>query len=216
MPEPVIETHAEVAAAYDQLAERWLDTNFPPTNGLPQHERALAFLAGSGGYALNVGCGASTRFNARLRERGLTPEGVDPSSRMVALARAADPTMAVYHADVCTWEAPRTYRFITAWDSLWHVRLDLQRTVLLKLMAAMAPGGVLVFTAGGLDGASEHHDAHMGPSLYYATLGIPGLLGTLADGGCLLRHMEFDQWPERHLVVVAQRVVDGMPDGVSD
>lgn len=205
--------HADVAAAYDQLAERWLDANFPPTNGIAMHQRALAFLQGDGGHALNVGCGASTRFNGLLCERGLTLEGVDLSARMVALARAADPDVIVHHADVCEWQPTHRYRFITAWDSLWHVRLDLHRAVLLKLMAALAPGGVLVFTAGGLDEAGEHHDAQMGPNLYYATLGIPGLLAAIGDGGCVLRHLEFDQWPERHLVVVAERVVGGAADG---
>lgn len=216
VPEPIIETHAAVAAAYDRLAERWLDANFPQAHGIAQHQRALGFLSGEGGYALNVGCGASTRFNALLRQQGLSLEGVDLSSRMVTLARAADPGMTVHRADICAWQAARAYRFITAWDSLWHVRLDLQRAVLLKLMAALLPGGMLVFTAGGLDEAGEHHDAHMGPTLYYATLGIPALLATVGDGGCVLRHLEFDQWPERHLVVVAQRVVDGMPDGTSN
>ena len=103
MSEPLTETHAEVAVAYDQLTERWLDVNFPQTNGVAQHERALGFLTGDGGHALNVGCGASTRFNQLLRERGLTLEGVDLSPRMVALARAADPDMTRLLFIILSW-----------------------------------------------------------------------------------------------------------------
>ncbi|MBX9607614.1 MAG: class I SAM-dependent methyltransferase [Gammaproteobacteria bacterium] len=198
-------SQADIAAAYDQLAESWQDSRFNPDNGLAQHRRALAFLDGPGGHALNVGCGASTRFNAPLRELRLTMEGVDLSARMVAFAREADPTITVHHADICTWQPPHPYRFITAWDSVWHVPLESQRALYLKLMAMLAPGGVLIFTAGGLDAPAEHHEDRMGPSLYYASLGIPALLATITEAACVCRHLEFDQWPEKHLVLIAQR-----------
>ncbi len=200
-------THATIATAYDALAPQWRDDAFNPTNGIAQHERALVFLSDSaGGWALNVGCGCNTRFNGLLRGHGLCLEGVDVSARMLALAREADPLVELHHADVTEWQLPRAYRFITAWDSLWHVPLERQRALMLKLMAALAPGGVLLFTAGGLDAPGEHVDATMGPALYYATLGIPALLEVLTDGQCVCRHLEFDQWPEKHLVVIAQRV----------
>ena len=198
--------HSAIASAYDALAERWLDERFVPTDGVRQHRHALAFLeGGSGGWALNVGCGCNTRFNALLRERGLQIEGIDISGRMIALARAADPDVLLHHADVCRWQPPRSYRFITAWDSIWHVRLEEQRPLMLKLMGALEPGGVLVFSAGGLDAASEHVDSAMGPAVYYSTLGIPGLLEVIKDAGCICRHLEFDQHPQKHLYVVAQR-----------
>jgi hypothetical protein len=45
----------------------------------------------------------------------------------------------------------------------------------------------------------------MGPAVQYSTLGIPGLLEVIAQARCVCRHLEFDQLPEKHLVVVAQR-----------
>lgn len=194
------------AAAYDLLAERWLDDRFSKDDGLPQHQRALAFLeAGMGGWALQVGCGCNTRFNALLRSHGLQLEGIDASERMVALARAADPSAVVHHADACTWEPTRRYRFISAWDSIWHVPLDSQRALMLKLMLSLEVGGVFLFTAGGLDVPDEHRNSHMGPSVYHATLGIPGLLDVVKEGGCICRHFEFDQHPQKHLYVIVQR-----------
>lgn len=141
-----------------------------------------------------------------LREHGLHLEGVDVSEQMVALAKAADPSVVLHHADVCDWEPPRKYRLVSAWDSIWHVNLQRQRPLMLKLMDALEIGGVFLFTAGGLDGPSEHFDSTMGPEVYYSTLGIPGLLEVLKDGRCVCRHLEFDQFPQNHLAVIAQRV----------
>lgn len=193
-----------IGAAYDVLAGRWRDDAFDPGNGARQLRRALAF-AGEGGWALNVGCGCNTRFNAPLRAHGLRLEGVDVSSRMLELARAADPGVVLHHADINAWVPARAYRFILAWDSIWHVRLEAQAALMRKLMGALEPGGVFAFTAGGLDEAHEHVDAAMGQAVYYATLGIPGLLDVAAGAGCVCRHLEFDQHPEKHLFMVVQR-----------
>lgn len=195
------------ALAYDEIAERWRDQDFDPHNGVVQHERALRFLGAEGeGWALNVGCGCNTRFNSLMRAHHLHIEGIDVSGRMIELARAADPMLNLHHADVCTWPLPRTYHFITAWDSIWHVALKDQRPLMLKLMHALDAGGVFLFTAGGLDAEDEHVDAYMGPELNYSTLGIPGLLKVIAEAGCVCRHLEFDQYPQKHLVVIVQRI----------
>lgn len=200
--------HSVIASAYDLLAEQWLDERFSKTDGIRQHKHALRFLeAGASGWALNVGCGCNTRFNALLREHGLRIEGIDISERMVSLARAADPDVCLHHADVCAWQPHRTYRFITAWDSIWHVRLEQQRPLMLKLCRALEVGGVFLFSAGGLDTPSEHTDSTMGPEVYYSTLGIPTLLDTINDANCVCRRLEFDQHPENHLCVVVQRTV---------
>jgi predicted TPR repeat methyltransferase len=199
--------HAAIGAAYDSIADRWLDERFDQANGIRLHEQALRFLQGGAeGWALNVGCGCNTRFNALMREHGMQLEGIDISGRMVALARAADPGVLLHHADVCAWRPRRAYRFISAWDSIWHVALEEQRPLMLKLMQALEAGGVFIFTAGGLDAEDTHVDSTMGPEVYYSTLGIPGLLDVIRDAGCVCRHLEFDQYPEKHLCVVVQRV----------
>ncbi len=194
-----------IGAAYDILAERWLDAVFDPESGLALHRRALSFLDAGAGWFLNVGCGCSTRFNSLMREHGLQIEGVDVSRRMIELAAQADPGVLLHHADIRDWPVARPYRFISAWDSIWHVPLAGQRELMLKLMAALAPGGVFIFSAGGLDEASEHVDDAMGPEVAYATLGIPGLFDVIEEAGCLVRHLEFDQLPEQHLAIVVQR-----------
>ncbi len=195
-------------AAYDLLADRWRDAVFNPENGRALHWRALSLLDAGVGWALNVGCGCSTRLNPLMREQGLQIEGVDVSVRMIELAAQADPGVLLHHADIRSWPIARPYRFISAWDSIWHVPLVEQRAVMLKLMGALAPGGVFIFSAGGLDEAGEHVDDAMGPAVPYATLGIPGLLDVIREAGCIVRHLEFDQAPEKHLAVIVQRPSD--------
>jgi predicted TPR repeat methyltransferase len=198
---------AAIGSSYDEIAERWLDGQFSQSNGVRQHAQALRFLEdGTKGWALNAGCGCNTRFNGLLRDRGLRIEGIDISKRMIDLAGDADPAVLLHHADICEWQPQRRYRFISAWDSIWHVRLEQQRPLMLKLMHSLEAGGVFIFTAGGLDAEDSHVDSTMGPQVYYSTLGIPGLLEVIAEAGCICRHLEFDQLPHKHLYIIAQRL----------
>jgi len=124
---------------------------------------------------------------------------------MVALARQRHPDVQFYHADICRWELPREYDFITAWDSIWHVPLAEQEGVVRKLCAGLHSGGVLIFTMGGTDEPGEVQDTHMGVPMYTATLGIPKMLGLLAECDSVCRHLEYDQYPQLHVYVIAQK-----------
>ena len=199
---------SEVAASYDSLAERWTSAGFDHTNGIGQHMRALQFVQ-CPGKALDVGCGSSGRFIDLLIAQGFDVEGLDLSSEMLRLARLRHPHIVFHHADICAWRAPRTYDFITAWDSIWHVPLSSQRDVLGKLCRALSPKGVIIFTAGGRDEPGEKEDRHMGVPMYHATIGVPEILRTLDESGCTCRHLEYDQHPELHVYVVAQNTGNG-------
>ena len=72
-------------------------------------------------------------------------------------------------------------------------------------MGGLAPGGVIVFTTGGTDAPGEVRDAAMGVPMYHSTLGVPDTLRAIYDAGCILRHFEFDQFPEGHVYIIAQR-----------
>lgn len=198
-------TPEEVAASYDQIASRWAGPTFNRANGIEAHRRALKFFAGHG-VALDVGCGSSGRFIDLLQGEGFEVEGLDLSAEMLRLARERHPNVRFHHADVRTWQAPRRYSFITAWDSIWHVPLADQLSVVAKLCGLLEPGGVFLFTAGGLEEPSDVRDAHMGVPMYTATAGIPNLLAALQENGCACRHLEYDQWPELHVVFLAQKV----------
>lgn len=194
-------TPEQVAASYDQIADRWLDVS---TYGFAQIERAVAFVKHKGA-ALDVGCGTG-RLMGLLGKHGFRTDGLDVSPTMIALARQRHPEARLFNADICRWELPRSYDLIVAWDSVWHVPLAEQEPVLTKLCRGLTPGGVLVFTTGGTDTPDEKNESCMGPPMYHATLGIPKTLHVLADSGCACRHLEYDQHPELHVYLIAQKL----------
>jgi RimJ/RimL family protein N-acetyltransferase len=199
-------TPEQVAASYDQIAERWLDLS---TYGFAQIERAVAFVKHKGA-ALDVGCGTGRCLDL-LTSHGFTTDGIDASEAMITLARDRHPEARLFHTDIGRWELPRSYDLIVAWDSVWHVPLAQQEAVLTKLCRGLSAGGVLVFTTGGTNAPSEKEDSCMGPPMYHATLGIPNTLQVLAEEGCVCRHLEYDQHPELHVYLIAQRLENDDP-----
>ena len=194
---------AEIADSYDSIAHRWLEAHLN-TNGIRQHEHALKFRP-RGALALDVGCGCNGRFIRLMQSHGYEVEGLDVSAQMIALAKTRNPDVTFYHADVCEWMPAKQYDFISAWDSIWHVPLDQSESVLRKLCGALTPGGVFIWTIGGLDGPGEKRDSSMGPAVYYSVLGIPKTLEIISDAGCVVRHLEYDQFPEKHVFLIAQK-----------
>mgnify|MGYP000069414892 FL=1 len=196
-------TAAETAQSYDSIAHLWLEPHLI-TNGIRQHEQALRFRP-KGGLALDVGCGCNGRFIQLLENHEYEVEGLDISAQMVALAKTRNPNTTFYHADVCEWMPTKQYDFITAWDSIWHVPLECNENVLRKLCGALNPGGVFIWTMGGLESPEEKRDSSMGPPIYYSVLGIPKTLKTISEAGCICRHLEYDQMPEKHVFIIAQK-----------
>ncbi|MFZ9681753.1 MAG: class I SAM-dependent methyltransferase [Cephaloticoccus sp.] len=199
-------TPKETAQSYDQLAGFWHGEKFNRENGLAQHRRALQFLRKKG-RALDLGCGSSGRFIDLLLAEGLAVEGLDISSEMIRLARTRHPQVTFHQADVCEWDFPRGYDFISGWDSIWHVPLARQEAMMAKVLAALNDGGVLIFTTGGVDQPGDVTNPCLGQPLYHAAPGIPNLLAWIARAGCVCRHLEYDQWPESHLYLIVQRPV---------
>ena len=200
-----------IARSYDALAQKWQDLP-NPQYGMSSLSRALAFAPKSGA-ALDIGCGSQGRMIGLLLQRGFQVEGIDVSAKMVELARERHSMVVFHHVDISTWDLPRAYNFICAWDSIWHLPMIRQEPVLKKICNGLAPGGVCLLTSVGFDEPGDHGDSRqMGQPLAYGTLGVPRLLELLAEFGCIPRHLEYDQYPELHLVIVAQKK-DSQPAG---
>lgn len=197
-------TPDQVASSYDRLASVWDSAEFPRSNGIAQHERALQFVS-TIGTALDVGCGSSGRLLDLLLAWGFQAEGLDLSPEMLQRARLRHPHVPFHLANICDWVLPRRYDFISAWDSIWHVPLAAQCGVIEKLCHGLAPQGVLIFTTGGVDQPDERTNADMGVPMYHAAPGIAAILQTIFTAGCHCRHLEYDQHPERHMYLIAQK-----------
>jgi len=141
-----------------------------------------------------------------LAVEGFTPEGLDVSGGMIALARDRNPDWKFYREDICTFQLPDRYSFITAWDSIWHVPLDEQVNVMSKLIGALIPDGIMIFSFGGINEPGSRSDDTMGPLMYYSSLGTNGLIRLLLDHACTIKHLEFDQHPELHAYMIVQKI----------
>jgi len=195
----------DIGRSYDALAQTWQERMLQSTYGIAQFERAIKFTK-SKVHALDVGCGSSGRIMDLLLRHGFLVEGLDVSEKMITLIRVLHPNLSFYHEDISTWTLPRKYDFISAWDSIWHLPVAKQEPVMRKLCEGLAPGGVLIFTTVGLDVPGEKsNDTNMGPPVDYGYLGIPKTLEILVQCGCICRHLEYDQYPERHLYIIAQK-----------
>ena len=197
-------TPEQTAASYDKIAGHWDSEKFHRANGIAQHKRALQFVTARGS-ALDAGCGSSGRIIDLLLSDGFTVEGLDISTEMLRLAKLRHPHVLFHQADICKWTAPHQYDFISAWDSVWHIPLQEQESVLKKICGALNPTGVLIYTAGGLDHPGHITNSLMGQPIYHAAWAVTDLLRVLDQCGCICRHLEYDQYPEKHLYIIAQK-----------
>lgn len=192
----------QIAASYNQIAEYWDRPEFDRTNGIAQHEKALKFRSRVGS-ALDIGCGSSGRIIELLSKHGFEVEGLDFSQEMLRRAQRHHPDVRFHLADIRSWVFPKNFDFISAWDSIWHVPLQEQLSVLRKICGGLAQEGVLIFTTGGVEKPEEVTVSNFGYPLYHAAPGVSAVLRTIEESGCLCRHVEYDQ--EKHVYVIAQR-----------
>jgi SAM-dependent methyltransferase len=194
----------DTAARYNQIAQWWQTEHQNSPYGIAQLKRAIQF-ASIRHSALDVGCGSSGRFISFLSAHGFQTEGLDISSEMINLAQQLHPEVTFYRADICAWVPAKLYSLIAAWDSTFHLPLNLQEPVLTKLCDALEPDGVLLFTCGGGQTSSEAAGEFQGQNFEYSSLGIDAFLQSLIEHHCTCRHLEYDQYPENHVYIIAQK-----------
>jgi len=191
------------AENYNKIADHWASENFNRNNGVEQHKRALQFVKNTG-RAIDIGCGSSGRIIDILHNAGFVVEAIDLSIEMLNLAQKKHPDVKFYHADICLWNFPKKYDFISAWDSVWHAPLKEQANILKKLCNALTPKGVLIYTSGAVDEPGDGSNDFLGQELYHASIGIPAILNVINECNCICRHLENDDWPNRHLYLIIQ------------
>ncbi len=203
-------TPQQIAKSYDKLASHWNSDDFNRTNGIAQHERAIRF-ASRRGNAIDIGCGSSGRIIDLMISEGFEAEGLDISPEMVHMAKQRHPKTLFHLADICDWDFPKKYDFISAWDSIWHAPLAEHEGILKKLCEGLSQGGILIFTSGGVDQPGNVTNPFMEQPLYHAALGIPRILEIISQQGGICRHLEYDQYPELHLYLIIQKAEKDEP-----
>jgi len=188
---------------YDKIALWWHDRHFNSDYGISQFEKALGFCS-KNENALDVGCGAGGRFIHILKNQGTSVTGIDVSKEMVKLAKRNHPDEQFFLADICSWETDLKFDFIYAWDSIFHLPMKMQKPVLNKLCSLLNKGGVLFYTLGNAIG--EDTDEWLNDVFYYSSIGINENIQLLMKNELTLLHMELDQYPERHVYIIAQKL----------
>lgn len=192
------------AAGYDEIAQWWQIKHQDSLYGIAQLERAIKFTS-KRHSAIDIGCGSSGRFINILSKHGFQAEGLDVSTEMINLAKQLHPNIKFYTEDISCWIPPKLYSLISAWDSTFHLPLNMQEPVMKKLCNALEPDGVLLFTCGGGHTNGEISGSFQGQNFDYSTLGVDAFLQILTEHHCTCRHLEYDQYPENHVYIIAQK-----------
>lgn len=183
---------------YNEISSWWND-QVELTTGIEFVRKALRFSANKGN-ALDVGCGSGGRMVAALLNAGFQVTGIDVSEAMLKYARKRHPDSDFILGDICEWEPQAQYDVIIAWDSIFHIPYSEQRRVVGKLCNALANGGVILFTAGGVDG--EIIGQMCDQDFYYSLLTEEEYLKVMKENGCKCILMERDQHPEEHVIFI--------------
>ncbi len=191
-----------IGKKYDKIAEWWHAYHQESSYGLAQVEKAISYC-NARETALDVGCGSGGRIIRKLLENGFCVTGLDASEEMLRIAKANHKEVEFIFADICTWATQQKFDLIIAWDSIFHLPLEMHAAVIPKLCDMLAHNGILVYTFG--DGYGSHESEWKNDWFPYSTLGIDGNLKLLMDSGCTCRHLELDQFPQPHVFVIAQK-----------
>lgn len=193
---------AEIGTKYDKIASWWSNRHENSEYGLKQFLHTLTFCQ-QGSNVLDVGCGAGGRFVRELTKRGDKVTGIDVSKEMILLATHKHPDHTFLHADICEFETTETFDFIFAWDSIFHLPLTQQEMALKKLTRLLKPKGILMYTFG--NDIGEHQSEWLDDTFYYSSIGINDNLEILLNEGLTPIHLELDQYPEKHVFLIAQK-----------
>ena len=192
----------QIGAKYDKIARWWHQEHNGSLYGIEQIRRAIRYCS-RGRKALDVGCGSGGRVFRLLEAEGFEISGIDASSEMIAIARLNHPNASLQVADIREWQSAERFDLVIAWDSIFHLAQNEHESVLKKLADLLAAGGLLVYTLGDAVGAHEsdwHND-----KFPYSSVGIGENLRVLMANGLHIRHVELDQYPEKHAYIIARK-----------
>ncbi len=124
---------------------------------------------------------------------------------MIEFAKSLHPQAKFESVDICKWDVSAEYDLIVAWDSIFHLPLGEQQPVVAKLCRALKREGIMIYTFG--DALGDHLSSWHNDEFYYSSIGIEGNMKVIMENGCQCRHLELDQYPEKHVYMIVKRIV---------
>ena len=143
---------------------------------------------------LDLGCGGGEPMARYLIDAGLPVTGVDSSAALIANCRSRFPNHSWINQDMRRLNLGMTFGGILAWDSLFHLGYDNQRSMFDIFAAHATPGTALMFTSGPAHGETvgrfegeDLYHASLAPEEYKALLALRGfqvMSHVIEDAGC--------------------------------
>lgn len=99
------------------------------------------------GSILDVGCAMGEPIGTYFHTHGFKVTGIDHSTKMIELARKRHPTMQFLVSDMRTINISEKFNCVIAWNSLFHLNHEDQRSMFPIFKKVIAPHGLLVFTS---------------------------------------------------------------------
>jgi len=173
--------------AFDRLALKYEHNraSFETTQILNEFVISLPIRKGS---ILDLGCGSGTPVSRFFLDRKWEVHGVDFSQKMLELAKQHTPEMHTSLCDMRHFSAPdNMYDAVVAVYSFFHVPLDCQSDLLMRIQKMLKPGGRFLMTYATKDYTGEDtfdgYKEFMGEMLYYGHDTPEVLHAKLSDAG---------------------------------
>ena len=192
------------AKGYDKICTWYEQVTKESTYGLDYVSKAIEKdkIKSS---ALDVGCGVGGAILAKLSASGYEITGLDFSPKMLEIARSRHPEVRFIEIDFMNWASDNQYSLIIAWDSIFHLPTSLQSEAIKKLCGYLEPGGVLVFTGGGVEG--DIKGEMNGVMFSFGSLSYIECLNVINEADCEVLTMERDQ-EEPHMVYICRKMTN--------
>lgn len=192
-----------IGEKYDKIAKVWEEEHRNSRYGIWQIEKAISYCENKN-TALDVGCGCGGRISDLLIKEGFSITGIDASGEMIKIAKQNYPEINFIQADICEWQSDKKFDLIIAWDSIFHLSYNEHKPVITKLTSILNPKGIIIYTFG--DDTGEHYSDWLNDSFRYSSIGINGNIKTLIENNCEIKHLELDQFPEKHIFIIAKKL----------
>lgn len=157
-----------VLTVYRRHAHAWAAAR-SATSGERAWLERFSSLLDPDACVLDIGCGSGKPIARYLADKGHQVVGVDGSAEMIALFRMNLPGAVAELSDMRSLHLDAEFGGLIAWDSLFHLTPDEQRSMFPVLREHAEPGAALLFTSG--PAAGEAIGALEGDPLYHASLG---------------------------------------------
>lgn len=199
----------ELGENYNKIAGWWTHQMKGSDYGMNYMRKAMG-LSKERSKVLDIGCGSTGRTIGEAIKNGFEITGIDISSEMIRITKEKYPDADLIVEDFATFDSPHGFDLIIAWDSLFHAPKDLQREFTIKMCDLLNRDGVLLFTAGGIDG--QRSGKMDGVVFEYGSLKYLEYLNIFDRSGLKVVLMESDQYPLDHMVFICQKTGSGQND----